>query len=297
MIVNQVNLDAAFTGFKTLYTKGMARAKPTYDRVATIVPSSTSKEVYPWLGQTTKFREWVGDRVKQGLATHGFTIVNKHFEDTVTINADEFEDDSYGIYAPMFEQLGQDATMHPDILTWKLCKAGISSLCYDGQYFFDTDHPGFDENGAATTVANVDSGGSGAYWYLFDTTRVVKPFIFQKRKDYTFTSLNKPTDQNVFMQNEYVYGSDARVNAGYGLWQLGFASNQTLNAANYQAARTALQTIRLENGDVMDVTPDLLVVSAANDGAARQLLHAEQIGATTNIWKGSADLLVVPRLG
>jgi phage major head subunit gpT-like protein len=297
MIVNQVNLDAAFTGFKTLYAKGIARAKPTYEAVATVVPSTTEKEVYPWLGQTTKFREWLGDRALQGLGTHGFTIVNKHFEDSVAINRDKFEDDSYGIFAPVIEQLGQDAAIHPDQLVWNLCKSGISSLCYDGQYFFDTDHPGFDQGGAGTVVANVDSGGSSAYWYLFDTSRVVKPFIFQKRKEYNFVPLNKDGDPNVFMRNEFIYGVDARVNAGYGLWQLGYASNQALTAASYQAARAAMGTIRLENGDVMDVTPNLLVVSSANEGAARTLLHAEIIANTTNVWQNSADLLVVPRLG
>lgn len=297
MLVNQVNLDAAFTGFKTLFTKGLQRAKPTYEAVATVVPSSTEKEVYPWLGQTTKFREWVGNRVLQGLGTHGFTIVNKHFEDSVVINRDKFEDDTYGIFAPVIEQLGQDAAVHPDQLVWALCKAGISSLCYDGQYFFDTDHPGYNADGSGTTVANVDSGGSGAYWYLFDTTRVVKPFIFQKRKDYNFVPLNQDNAPNVFMRNEFVYGVDARVNVGYGLWQLGFASNQPLNATNYQAARTAMGTIRLENGDVMDVTPDLLVVSTANEGPARTLLNAEIIANTSNVWQNSATLLTVPRLG
>ena len=296
MIVNQVNLDAAFTGFKVLFSQAFERTPTTYQRVAMEVPSSTKQEVYPWLGQTTRFREWVGDRVVQGLATHGFTIVNKHFEDTVAISRDDYEDDSYGIYSPMIAQLGQDAKVHPDQLVYALIKAGISGLCYDGQYFFDTDHPSFDNTGASITVANVDSGGSGAYWYLFDTTRVVKPIVFQKRKDYQFVPLTAPDTENVFKRNQFVYGTDARVNVGYGLWQLAYASNQPLDSTHYGAARAAMMGIRLENGDVMDVSPNLLVVPPSLETSARTVLKAEIIANTTNIWQGSADLLVVPRV-
>ena len=43
--------------------------------------------------------------------------------------------------------------------------------CYDGQNFFDTDHP-VGEQGSQETVSNVQTG-AGPAWYLLDTTRPV----------------------------------------------------------------------------------------------------------------------------
>ena len=38
------------------------------------------------------------------------------------------------------------------------------------------------------------------------------------------TDSAKPGDDNVFFKKEFIYGVDARCNAGYGLWQLAFGS-------------------------------------------------------------------------
>lgn len=57
-------------------------------------------------------------------------------------------------------------------------------------------------------------------WYPLCTTEVVKPLIFQNRKSPEFTALDDPRGENVFMRKQYMYGSDARFNAGYGLWQM-----------------------------------------------------------------------------
>lgn len=66
--------------------------------------------------------------------------------------------------------------------------------------------------------------GNPTAWYLFDTKKFVKPFVFQRRKEPNFVSLDKPDDENVFMKKKFIYGVDSRDNAGYGLWQLGYAS-------------------------------------------------------------------------
>lgn len=61
-------------------------------------------------------------------------------------------------------------------------------------------------------------------WFLFDTSRPVKPIIFQERKPAKFTSLTKDTDENVFMRDEFLYGVDSRDGSGYGFWQMAFGS-------------------------------------------------------------------------
>lgn len=65
---------------------------------------------------------------------------------------------------------------------------------------------------------------SDTFWCLLDTTKPIKPFIFQNRKPAKFTSKTAPTDDNVFFSKEYVYGTDARGNAGYGMWQMAYGS-------------------------------------------------------------------------
>ena len=93
--------------------------------------------------------------------------------------------------------------------------AGFSTNCYDGQPFFDIDHPVLDKNENEISVANTD-GGSGTPWFLLDASRAIKPIILQKRKDFQFVAKDKLTDGNVFDNNEFVYGADARGNVGYG---------------------------------------------------------------------------------
>lgn len=61
-------------------------------------------------------------------------------------------------------------------------------------------------------------------WYLLCTKRAIRPLVFQDREKPKFVSLDKDNDDNVFFSKEYIYGVDARCNAGYGLWQLAYGS-------------------------------------------------------------------------
>lgn len=57
-------------------------------------------------------------------------------------------------------------------------------------------------------------------WYLLDTSKAIRPFVFQNREDPKFTMRTQDTDAGVFERDEYTYGVKARGNAGYGLWFL-----------------------------------------------------------------------------
>lgn len=61
-------------------------------------------------------------------------------------------------------------------------------------------------------------------WFLLDTSRPLKPVIFQMRKPTKFVSMVNENDSNVFNQNMYKYGADGRYNTGYSFWQLAFGS-------------------------------------------------------------------------
>src|SRR6516164_4661952 len=162
MEISANNLSVLFTGFDTIFQKGFEMAPSYYEKICSVVPSSTSQTLYPWLGRTTGFREWVGDRVLQALEAHAYTIVNKTFEDTVGIERERIEDDQYGVYTPVIEQLGWDARTHPDQLIFGMMKAAAqyantavsntqtiqigkltipAPAAYDGLSLYNTGHP------------------------------------------------------------------------------------------------------------------------------------------------------------
>jgi phage major head subunit gpT-like protein len=180
-------------------------------------------------------------------------------------------------------------------MVFDLLKLGFSTPCYDGQYFFDTDHPVIGVNGEATSVSNF-GGGSGTPWFLVDATKVLKPIIFQKRRDYQFVSMDSPNDEAVFSRKEFRYGVDARVNVGFGLWQLAYASKQALDVTTFGAAYAALMSIKGDNDKPLGIMPSLLVVPPTLRDAALTVVKAELINNTTNVQRGAVDVLVTPWL-
>lgn len=295
-LLNSTSLRTLGTGFKATFQRGLSNAPSQYQRIATVVPSSNSAEEYGWLGQVPGVREWIGDRVIQNLSAHSYTIRNRDFESTIGVQRNDIEDDNLGMYAPMFEELGRSVGTHKETLVWDLLSAGFATKCYDGQNFFDTDHPVLDANGQEVSVSNF-GGGAGRAWYLIDDTRAIKPLILQVRKDFQFTALNSPDDPNVFHRKEFLYGYDARMNVGFGFWQFAYASKQPLDVAAYEAARAGMSGIRGDYGRPLGIQPKLLVVPPELEGAARRIVGNEFLAnGESNPWKGTAEVLVVPWL-
>lgn len=296
MIINQANLRNLFIGYRAAFQNAFAGVTPDFDQFVMSVPSTNSVEQYGWLGKSTAFREWIGDRVIQNLAVHDYSIKNKSFENTVGVSRESIEDDSYGLFTPLMGQLGQDAAEHPATLVYALLTAGFAQTCYDGQYFFDTDHPVTTLAGGEASVSNFQ-GGSGTPWFLLDTTRIMKPLILQKRKNYNFVTLDGEKDENVFMRNEYVYGVDARLNAGYGLWQLAYGSKETLDATAFNDAYAAMQGMKGDKDKILGIRPKLLVVPPSLRSQALEVVKAERNAAgATNINRDVVDMLVTPWL-
>lgn len=209
-----------------------------------------------------------------------------------------------GVFKPMFAEMGHAAALHPDELVFGLLAKGTSSLCYDGQNFFDTDHPVLDPKGTITgtdglkysTISN-SQAGTGPAWYLLDTSRAVKPIIWQEREKYEFQQVNRLDDERVFMTDLFPYGIRARVNAGFGLWQLAYRSAAALTADNYAAARAKMQKLAGDQGRPLGVRPNVLVVPPELEKDALHLLNTEtNNGGGSNPWKGTAEVIVTPYL-
>jgi phage major head subunit gpT-like protein len=297
MILNQASLQGVYVGFNTLFNEVFADAKPRWPRLAIEVPSSTKSEEYKWLGKFPKMREWIGERQIQNLGTHSHTIKNKDWEATISVDRNDVEDDTIGVYRPMVRALADAAAYHPDEMVLGLLALGFTELCYDGQPFFDGEHPDgpnegtqsnkgtkklsaasyaeartammslMDEKGKplgavpdllvvspknekagleilkaerdANGATNVYQGsaellvlpelaGMPEQWFLLDTRKPVKPFVFQERKKPEFVAKDKIDDDNVFKNKEFLFGVDSRDNVGYALWQLAWGSNGTV---------------------------------------------------------------------
>lgn len=291
MIVNQSNLAGIYKSFNTLFNQAFDAAPSQWPLVAMEVPSTGRSVDYKWLGDFPMLREWVGDRLIRDLSAFRYEIVNKDYESTIEVDRNDVEDDQIGVYTPMIQGLAQAAKQHPDILVFQLLKAGFNTLCFDGQYFFDTDHP---VNGAS---ASNSGGGSGAPWFLLDLSRPVKPLVLQIRKRPEFVSMDRPDDENAFMRKKYRYGVDDRKNVGFGLWQLAYGSKQTLDATAYAAARAAMMGFTNDEGSPLGITPTHLVVPPTLESAARAVLSVQTgTGGAGNPWFNTAQLAVVPWL-
>ncbi|MGB0912012.1 MAG: Mu-like prophage major head subunit gpT family protein [Phaeobacter italicus] len=296
MNITHAALAALNIGFTTAFNERLTGVETSYGRIAMTVNSTTRSQNYPKLSELGPMREWIGERFVERLEVDGFTITNRKFEKTFAVSVDDIDDDQVGIYGPAVSDMGQLAAELPDDLVWEQLEKGFTAEHYDGQMFFDTDHPVVGENGVEQSVSNF-GGGAGAAWYLIDDTRVIKPMIFQNRQAAQITAKTSLTDDNVFDRDEFVWGAKRRCAAGFGAWQLIHASRQPLTEANYEAARTAMMSMRGHKGRKLNLRPRLLVVSPENEGAARELLISERTAAgATNKWRGSAEMHVEGRL-
>ncbi|WP_287916061.1 Mu-like prophage major head subunit gpT family protein [Comamonas sp.] len=274
------SLKTLFTGYKTAFQGGLTEAQSLYQKLTTVVPSTTASEEYGWLGQMPGMREWIGERVVHGLETHGYSIKNKPFELTVGVPRTTIEDDTYGVYTPMMGELGRSAAAHPDQLTFGLLALGTTEKCYDGKPFFSANHPVKKVDGKNENVSNVDASGNGPWWYVLDTSRSIKPLIFQDRKKPNFVAMTAETDPNVFTKAELVYGVDARCNVGFGFWQMAYASNKPMTADNVWAAIDAIEGCKGDAGRPLALKATTLVVPTQLQRQANKLMTAELVPVT-----------------
>jgi len=294
MIINQGNLKTLYVAFKAAFQGGLGQAAPQFGTIATTVPSTTGSEEYGWLGKLPSLREWVGDRVINGIASSGYTIKNKPFELTIAVPRPAIEDDQYGVYTPLFTEMGRSAAAHPDETVFGALAANGNG--YDGQAFFSGTHPVLNANGKAANQSN-DLGGAGTAWYVLDNSRALKPMIFQQRKSANFVAKDRETDDNVFDRNEFRYGIDTRDNVGYGFWQMAVRSKQTLDEAGLTNAITALTSRVGDYGRPLGLVGTHLVVPPTLEFAATALLkNAFNAAGATNTLAGRLQILVSPWL-
>lgn len=307
MLINKAVLAAIFINLKTTFNNAFTGAESQWQKIAMLVPSSSSQNDYKWLSKFPRMRKWIGDKSVKSLEAFGYTIVNDDWEATVEVDRNDIEDDQLGIYAPQAQMAGESAKQLPDDIVFELVDKAFVNKCFDGQYFFDTDHPVTGLDGIAASVSNtfakalsidtvakarasygaartamkkfkddeghvlnvkpnvllvpvaledianalmtsdrLEDGKANPYkgtatvvadarlssdtaWFLLDTNKPIKPFIYQERRAPVFVQQTNPEAEDVFNRKKFKFGAEARAAGGYGFWQLAYGSTGTDN--------------------------------------------------------------------
>lgn len=291
MDINAGNLALLSQAVDMRFRAGLQRAATPWNTVAMEIPSSTGRNLYPYFKDLGSIRKWIGDRVVQNVSQGDFIIPNEPFERTNGIEREHIEDDSYGMYGPIFEQTGLDVARFPSQQVYSMLKQGFSTLGPDGQYFFDTDHP------VGSGVARNFMGGTGTPWFVVDASQVFKPIIWQPRKAFNLVKLFNETDPTVFFNKKFIWGVDGRSGTGFSpFWQLAFASRQTLDATALRALMTEMGDQVGENGAPLQVEPTHLFVPPSLYETAFDLMNRSTIDGTTNTLKGRLEVVKIAEL-
>lgn len=302
MLVNKESVTNLFTSLKATFNRAFGEAPSTWQKVAMKVPSTTGQNDYAWLSSFPKMRKWIGEKTVKALEAFKYVVRNDDWEATVEVDRNDIEDDNLGIYGPQAEAAGLSAKQLPDEIIADVINGSFKTRCYDGQYFFDTDHPVKQDNGTEGSVSNMgtmklsaksqqaailslgaaetammefkddegrplnitpnvlmvppalksvantlmtadrlDDGKANPFkdsyevfvnprlksrtaWFLLDTTKPVKPFIYQERKAPVPVAQTDPQSDDVFNRKKFKFGAEARAAGGYGFWQLAFGS-------------------------------------------------------------------------
>ena len=303
MIVNRDNIANLFVSLKTSFNNAFGAVESMWSQIAMKVPSTSGSNDYKWLSKFPKMQRWVGDKKIKSLEAFKYVVENEDFEATVEVDRNDIDDDNLGIYSTQAQAAGESSAQLPDELVFEAVNGAFAGVCFDGQFFCDTDHPvtnpatGAKESvsnkgvvvlsaatqaaaiaslGAAATamgsfkddegrplnvtpnvllvpvalrdVANtlytadrLEDGKANLYkgmfkpvvsprltsataWFLLDTTKVIKPVVYQERKGPVFVSQTDPQSDDVFMRKMFKFGAEARAAAGYGFWQTCYGS-------------------------------------------------------------------------
>jgi len=300
-LVTPAILTALFTAFKSEFEQGKSEAAPQFTKIASVIKSTSASNTYGWLGKFPSLAKWIGDRNIQSMKSQAYTITNDDYESTVGVDRNDIEDDNLGVYSPIFKEMGNAAAIHPDEMIFPLLAAGFTTLCYDGQNYFDVDHPVYpnaDGTGVAVSTANMaeDVAYEGEAWYVLDTSKALKPLIFQERKKPNLLAMTKMDDEAVFTRKEYRYGVDCRDAAGFGFWQLAFANKRALTPDNLWDSIGKMRSFKADGGRKLGIKPTMLVVPASMEKLATRMLEREMESNSSNELKGRVELLVADYL-
>lgn len=155
MLRNNDVVRLMWSWLKTIFMQNLKSYTPIYPQLTTEVPSTKSSEDYGWLWNTPDLKEWKDERAPKLLLENWFTLVNKDYEASIAVHRNTIKDDQYGQVKIRVQWMAYAAWKGYDRIFAEVIEAWSSTLCYDGQNFFDTDHA----EGASWTQSNYEASG------------------------------------------------------------------------------------------------------------------------------------------
>lgn len=142
-IVRTTALAALQTGLNLNFASGYnsPTEAPLFKMLTSEISSKKKNVLVALADMMPQMREWLGNRIYHQPAEHSQLISNPHYELSLAVDADDVADDELGSYFLSSTALGDRAAQHPDILLATVLQTGTTTLGFDGQNFFDTDHP------------------------------------------------------------------------------------------------------------------------------------------------------------
>jgi len=175
---------SVLAGLKTRVHKdfqsAMTSAQPWWNGagkgVMTALPILLATATFAWMAELGGMREFNGPREIDRVKERSFQVPVKKYEKTVAVNIDRLMDNENAAAAGIVTAgaiagaIGEVVARLPDDLLIYNMQNGQSTVCYDGQYLYDTDHPTV-LDGAAGSQSNYEASGFALTQPNFATAR------------------------------------------------------------------------------------------------------------------------------
>lgn len=153
MLLNKTKLQNAFIAVKTAWDGALKTITESWREWADGVTSETETEYYNWTELLVQIREWIGDRVIGNIKGEEWAVKNRHYEGTYGLKISDINDEKFGMLPRKTQELLAAARLHPENLLFDAVELAFTANAFDGQIFFDTDHPAL--MGDGTTYSNL----------------------------------------------------------------------------------------------------------------------------------------------
>lgn len=143
-----------------------------------------------WLGAAPQMAQWTDEKKALGLSKYAWSATVLNYQASIEVDLNAMMDARFNPYEARIREMAQNAARLRYNLISDLISGGAAALCYDGQYFFDTDHSEGDSGtqsnkltGTGTSQAQVTtdfySASAALYGFLDDKGVPIAPAPFR----------------------------------------------------------------------------------------------------------------------
>jgi hypothetical protein len=178
-------------------------------QLALLIPSTVAagqSEQHAWLGSSPSMREWVGKRLVQQPLAFDYAIKNKKFEVSGNMPLDLLNNDRTGEAQLWLDDLMSAMPLWYEEILATLINLSESATCFDGQFYFDTDHQYGKQSSAWSNDIGFAAAGDGTAITVAEAAAAINVAIETMR---VF-----PDDQGRAIANRGMSAIDVIVQAG-----------------------------------------------------------------------------------